>query len=157
MGMGGGARRSPLTRKPRVLLVGRTRYRLPLDASLERKFDARLGVYAVDTGTGREVAYRDGERFGYHSTFKSLAAGGTRAVTAAASYKLSSKYAMNLSATYDFGTNEALTNTLSLARTGPAQPLAADHHRDLHHSMGVRRPSPQRARTSARITQRRPS
>lgn len=42
---------------------------------LERKFDARLGVYAIDTGTGREVAHRDGERFGYHSTFKALEAG----------------------------------------------------------------------------------
>lgn len=30
--------------------------------ALERKFDARLGLYAIDTGTGREVAYRDGER-----------------------------------------------------------------------------------------------
>ncbi|MVO85593.1 class A beta-lactamase [Streptomyces sp. p1417] len=42
---------------------------------LERKFDARLGVYAVDTGTGREVAYNDGRRFAYNSTFKALAAG----------------------------------------------------------------------------------
>ncbi|MEK8143718.1 class A beta-lactamase [Streptomyces sp. M10(2022)] len=42
---------------------------------LERKFDARLGVYAVDTGTGREVAYNDGERFAFASTFKALAAG----------------------------------------------------------------------------------
>lgn len=42
---------------------------------LERRYDARLGVYAVDTGTGREVAYRDGERFAYASTFKALAAG----------------------------------------------------------------------------------
>lgn len=42
---------------------------------LERKFDARLGVYAVDTGTGREVAYNDGERFAHASTFKALAAG----------------------------------------------------------------------------------
>ncbi|MFC9651892.1 MULTISPECIES: class A beta-lactamase [unclassified Streptomyces] len=42
---------------------------------LERTFDARLGVYAIDTGTGREVAYRDGERFPYASTFKALAAG----------------------------------------------------------------------------------
>ncbi|NGN69497.1 class A beta-lactamase [Streptomyces sp. A7024] len=42
---------------------------------LERGYDARLGVYAVDTGTGREVAYRDGERFAYASTFKALAAG----------------------------------------------------------------------------------
>ncbi|MGW2509808.1 class A beta-lactamase [Streptomyces scopuliridis] len=42
---------------------------------LERTFDARLGVYAVDTGTGREVAYNDGERFPYASTFKAPAAG----------------------------------------------------------------------------------
>ncbi|MFH0240962.1 class A beta-lactamase [Streptomyces sp. HK10] len=42
---------------------------------LEREFDARLGVYAVDTGTGHEVAYNDGERFAYASTFKVLAAG----------------------------------------------------------------------------------
>lgn len=42
---------------------------------LERTFDARLGVYAVDTGTGCEVAYNDGARFAYASTFKALAAG----------------------------------------------------------------------------------
>jgi beta-lactamase class A len=41
---------------------------------LERKFDARLGVYAIDTGSGREVAYNDSERFVYASTFKALAA-----------------------------------------------------------------------------------
>jgi beta-lactamase class A len=44
-------------------------------AALEREYDARLGVYAVDTGTGREVAYHAGERFPYASTFKALAAG----------------------------------------------------------------------------------
>lgn len=44
-------------------------------ADLERKYGARLGVYALDTGTGREVAYRDAERFPYNSTFKALAAG----------------------------------------------------------------------------------
>ena len=42
---------------------------------LERKFDARLGVYAIDTTTGREVGYNDRERFAYASTFKALAAG----------------------------------------------------------------------------------
>lgn len=42
---------------------------------LERTFDARLGIYAVDTGSGREVAYNEGERFAYASTFKALAAG----------------------------------------------------------------------------------
>ncbi|MHC0432985.1 class A beta-lactamase [Streptomyces sp. O3] len=42
---------------------------------IERSFKARLGVYAVDTGTGREVAYRDEERFAYASTIKALLAG----------------------------------------------------------------------------------
>jgi beta-lactamase class A len=42
---------------------------------LEKKFDARLGVYAIDTGTNQAVAYRPDERFAYSSTFKALAAG----------------------------------------------------------------------------------
>ncbi|MFJ3189753.1 class A beta-lactamase [Streptomyces halstedii] len=42
---------------------------------LEGEFDARLGVYALDTGTGREVTHRADERFAYASTFKALAAG----------------------------------------------------------------------------------
>jgi beta-lactamase class A len=42
---------------------------------LERRFDARLGVHAVDTGSGRAVAYRADERFPFASTFKALAAG----------------------------------------------------------------------------------
>ncbi|MET8255438.1 class A beta-lactamase [Micromonospora sp. NPDC005197] len=41
---------------------------------LEERFDARLGVYAIDTGTGRTVQYRDDERFAYSSTYKALAA-----------------------------------------------------------------------------------
>ena len=43
--------------------------------ALEREFDARLGVYALDTGTGRSVGYRADDRFAYASTFKALAAG----------------------------------------------------------------------------------
>nr|WP_223208000.1 class A beta-lactamase [Actinopolyspora erythraea] len=42
---------------------------------LEREFDARLGVYAVDTATGRELSYRADERFAYASTHKALTAG----------------------------------------------------------------------------------
>jgi beta-lactamase class A len=42
---------------------------------LEREFDARLGVYALDTGTGREVAFQADDRFAYASTFKALLAG----------------------------------------------------------------------------------
>ncbi|KAB8164171.1 class A beta-lactamase [Streptomyces sp. 3MP-14] len=43
--------------------------------ALEGEFDALLGVYAVDTGTGREVAHRADERFAYASTFKALLVG----------------------------------------------------------------------------------
>lgn len=41
---------------------------------LEKKFDVRLGVYAIDTGTNRTIAYRPNERFAYASTYKVLAA-----------------------------------------------------------------------------------
>lgn len=48
-----------------------------LDANLtalEVKFGARLGVYAVNTGTGAVVEHRADERFAFCSTFKVLAA-----------------------------------------------------------------------------------
>lgn len=51
---------------------------------LEATFDARLGVYAVDTGTGCVVEYRADERFAYASTFKALAAAAVLADTTAA-------------------------------------------------------------------------
>ncbi|MFF8031503.1 class A beta-lactamase [Streptomyces sp. NPDC016626] len=44
-------------------------------AELERAYDARLGVYAVETGTGATVVHRADERFAFCSTFKTLAAG----------------------------------------------------------------------------------
>ncbi|WP_410594908.1 class A beta-lactamase [Amycolatopsis sp. lyj-23] len=43
-------------------------------APLEHDFDARLGVYALDTGSGREIAHRADERFGYASTHKAFSA-----------------------------------------------------------------------------------
>ena len=43
--------------------------------ALERSSGARVGVYAVDTGSGEVVTYRADERFGYASTLKALAAG----------------------------------------------------------------------------------
>ena len=39
-------------------------------AALERRYDARLGVVAVDTGDGRTIAHRAGERFAFASTNK---------------------------------------------------------------------------------------
>jgi beta-lactamase class A len=43
-------------------------------AALEREYGARLGVYALATGTGATVAHRADERFAFCSTFKALAA-----------------------------------------------------------------------------------
>lgn len=42
---------------------------------LERKYGARLGVYALATGSGRSVGHRPDERFAYASTCKALMAG----------------------------------------------------------------------------------
>ncbi|WP_280406566.1 class A beta-lactamase [Nocardia carnea] len=42
---------------------------------LEASHGARLGVFALDTGTGRSVAHRADERFPMASTFKGLACG----------------------------------------------------------------------------------
>ncbi|SME43901.1 Beta-lactamase 1 precursor [Bacillus pacificus] len=44
-------------------------------SKLEKKFDARLGVYAIDTGTNQTISYRPNERFAFASTYKALAAG----------------------------------------------------------------------------------
>ncbi|WP_412873481.1 class A beta-lactamase [Curtobacterium poinsettiae] len=39
-------------------------------ASLERRYDARLGITAVDTGSGRNLVHRAGARFAFASTVK---------------------------------------------------------------------------------------
>ncbi len=44
-------------------------------AGLENRFDARLGVFALDTGSGHTVEYRADERFPFCSTFKAMEAG----------------------------------------------------------------------------------
>ncbi|MED2935452.1 class A beta-lactamase Bla1 [Bacillus wiedmannii] len=44
-------------------------------SQLEKKFEARLGVYAIDTGTNQTISYRPNERFAFASTYKALAAG----------------------------------------------------------------------------------
>ncbi|WP_433680543.1 class A beta-lactamase [Nocardia sp. CA-119907] len=42
-------------------------------SGLEQQHEARLGVFAVDTGSGKTVGYRQDERFAMMSTFKTLA------------------------------------------------------------------------------------
>src|ERR1700754_1690968 len=58
----------------RAELPGQAQVKKELRA-LEASFDGRIGAYAIDTGTGRTVAYRSGERFPLLSTFKAVACG----------------------------------------------------------------------------------
>ncbi|HDR7655068.1 TPA: class A beta-lactamase [Bacillus wiedmannii] len=44
-------------------------------AKLEKEYDAKLGIYALDTGTNQTVAYHSDNRFAFASTSKSLAVG----------------------------------------------------------------------------------
>ncbi|MGF2769144.1 MULTISPECIES: class A beta-lactamase BlaIII [Bacillus cereus group] len=44
-------------------------------AKLEKEYDAKLGIYALDTGTNQTIAYHSDDRFAFASTSKSLAAG----------------------------------------------------------------------------------
>ncbi|KFZ80901.1 beta-lactamase [Amycolatopsis sp. MJM2582] len=68
---------------------------------LERAFGARLGVYAVDTATGREVAFRADERFAYASTHKVFSAGGVLQRTPVA----------ELDRTVTYGQQDLVTNS----------------------------------------------
>lgn len=43
-------------------------------AALERDLDGRLGVFALDAGSGKTIGYRQDERFALLSTFKPIAA-----------------------------------------------------------------------------------
>ncbi|MEF3114171.1 class A beta-lactamase [Streptomyces chrestomyceticus] len=68
----GGAAASPTgPASPSVTSDGQRHRRL---SELEREYGARLGVYALATGTGATVAHRADERFAFCSTFKGLAA-----------------------------------------------------------------------------------
>lgn len=44
-------------------------------AALESKYHAQLGLYALDTGSGKTVAFQADQRFAFCSTIKALAAG----------------------------------------------------------------------------------
>ncbi|MEV5595275.1 class A beta-lactamase [Streptomyces sp. NPDC052496] len=68
---GGSATPAPATGSPSGATGARQHRFL---AELEREYGARLGVYALATGTGRTVAHRADERFAFCSTFKGLAA-----------------------------------------------------------------------------------
>ncbi|MGN9914326.1 class A beta-lactamase [Phytohabitans sp. LJ34] len=65
----------------------------PAFEPLEARFQARLGVFGVDTGSGRTVEHRADERFAYASTFKALAAAAVLADTSSAELDKVVRYA----------------------------------------------------------------
>ncbi|MEU0133974.1 class A beta-lactamase [Streptomyces sp. NPDC006296] len=70
------AAESPATAEPSPSASGGTEQRTKRAfQELERTFGARLGVHAVDTGSGLTVTHRPDERFAYASTCKALLAG----------------------------------------------------------------------------------
>jgi hypothetical protein len=58
------------------------------------------------------------DRTSYYIGFRDLQPVGSQAVTAAMTYIFSPKYAMTASTTYDFGTNQSVSNSLLLSRMG---------------------------------------
>ncbi|MFH9012762.1 class A beta-lactamase [Streptomyces sp. NPDC017943] len=79
-GCGGGGERTPARPDPSAPAgrsapaPGRPPVRRLHLAGLEREYGARVGVWALATGTGESAVHRAGERFAFCSTFKALAA-----------------------------------------------------------------------------------
>lgn len=68
--------------RPNAAQVTAQRKALDRLQQLEQSLDGRLGLFALDTGSGRELAHRANERFPLCSTFKVLAAAGVLAQSA---------------------------------------------------------------------------
>ncbi|NQX03434.1 class A beta-lactamase [Rathayibacter sp. VKM Ac-2856] len=106
----------------------------PIDLSaaltaLEAEFDARIGVSAVDTGTGRRVEHRQDERFGYASSIKALAAAAfLRTVPAAERDEVVTWTAADVEAAgYSPVTRESIGTGLPLARLAEAAVRQSDN------------------------------
>lgn len=74
-GCAAGSSPSDTTRSASPLAVASNASSARAFEQLESRYEARLGVYAIDLTTGQEVGYRADERFAFASTFKALAAG----------------------------------------------------------------------------------
>ncbi|WP_414738725.1 class A beta-lactamase [Mycobacterium haemophilum] len=68
--LAGCAHRSQVSRPPAATTASPNSPLSQSFAALERKYDARLGVYALSTTTATTIAYRADERFAFCSTFK---------------------------------------------------------------------------------------
>ncbi len=96
-------------------------------ARLEEEFDARLGVFAVDTGSGRTVEHRADERFPYASTFKALAAGALLARTSTAELDTVVTYSAADLVPYSPVTQQHVDEGLSLRELAEAAVTVSDN------------------------------
>ncbi|MET7833333.1 class A beta-lactamase [Micromonospora sediminicola] len=96
-------------------------------AALERRSGARLGVYAVDTGTGRTLAHRADERFAYASTCKALAAGALLAATSDADLERVVRYRRADLVTHSPVTERHVSSGLSLRAVAEAAVRHSDN------------------------------
>lgn len=98
-------------------------------AALELEFDARIGVSAVDTGSGARVLHRADERFGYASSLKVLAAAQLlRTVPAAEREEIVTWTAADVEAAgYSPVTSESVDEGLTLARLAKAAVRRSDN------------------------------
>ncbi|WP_082456018.1 MULTISPECIES: class A beta-lactamase [unclassified Plantibacter] len=97
--------------------------------ALEAEFGARVGVSAIDTGSGARLSYRADERFGYASTIKALAAAVfLRQVPAAAREELVTWSAEDVEAAgYSPVTSEHIDTGLTLSQLAEAAVRRSDN------------------------------
>ncbi|MGQ5260567.1 class A beta-lactamase [Micromonospora sp. ZYX-F-536] len=94
---------------------------------LETAFDARLGVYAIDTGSGRTVEHRADERFAYASTFKALAAAAVLDSTSAADLQRVVRYKQADLVTYSPVTEKHVADGMPLRDVADAAVRYSDN------------------------------
>ncbi|MEW9264956.1 class A beta-lactamase [Kineococcus endophyticus] len=92
-------------------------------AALEQQSGARLGVFAVDTGSGRTVAHRADERFAFASTYKALAA----AAVLDSGADLATQVPVTDLVDYSPVTQEHVGGTLSLGEVAEAAVTVSDN------------------------------
>lgn len=96
-------------------------------AALEQRFDATLGVYAIDTGTGDVIEYAADERFGYASTHKALSAAAVLAATTPEEYAAEVPIEPGSLVEYSPITQEHVGGTMTLAEIADAAVRFSDN------------------------------
>jgi beta-lactamase class A len=96
-------------------------------ARLEARFGARLGVYAVDTGSGRTVEHRADERFPYASTFKALAAAAVLATTSPQEMRTVVRYSRSDLVEYSPVTEQNVRRGMTLSGIAAAAVTRSDN------------------------------